>query len=171
VFLAPTARSNLTYVRVLPTIFQHCVTDVSFSFLLKHCVSKTSNSITGLSLTKNGNTYSLEYTYIQKVFFTPHHVGHFFTNTIRRHSCVLGHYYTNAFRRRSCAIRMFQQWRLSLQVVRQWRHNYMRSRAKRGRGGRRLPDDVTANVTARLTEDRQRLRVQKSRRVFMDSVR
>jgi hypothetical protein len=35
--------------------------------------------------------YSLEYTNIPKVFFTPHHVCRWCTYVIRRHCCVLGH--------------------------------------------------------------------------------
>jgi hypothetical protein len=37
---------------------------------------------------KIGKVYSLEYTDIPKVFFTPHHVGPCCTNVIRGHCCV-----------------------------------------------------------------------------------
>jgi hypothetical protein len=53
------------------------------NLLRRHCTTQWFNKI--------GNVYSLEYTDIQKVFFTPHHVGRCCTNLIRGHCCILGH--------------------------------------------------------------------------------
>jgi hypothetical protein len=55
-------------------------------------------------LNKIGKVYSLEYTDIPKVFFTPHHVGHCSTKTIRCNCCTLGYSCTYVIRSQCCSL-------------------------------------------------------------------
>jgi hypothetical protein len=70
---------------------------------------------TGTYRVRSWRNRSLEYTEIQKAFFTPHHAGHSCTSskvTVEKHrfpTMSLGHCCTNVIRCRCCAS-IFQQW-------------------------------------------------------------